>query len=86
MKALNDKLMLTDILAHLRDLMKQCGMAITHGACKNMRKMVTTANERTTQNQYEVFEYMNQNNMYPVKYASDAELQEAITMHKGKGA
>ena len=85
MKALNDKLMLTDILAHLRDLMTAGGLAITHGSCPNLRTMVTKLNERTTAHQFEVFQYMNKHGMYPIKNVEDAEIQEVIDNHCGCG-
>ena len=84
MKTLNDKLMLQDILAHLRDLMMASGTAIQHSNCSNMRAVVTKTCERTTAHQYAVFKYMNDNGMYPIKNATDTELVEAINMHKNK--
>jgi len=85
MRALNDKLMLQDILAHLRDLMTQCGLAVTHSNCQKMRDMVTTVSGRTTKHQFEVFEYMNEHGMYPIKNVDDTELKAAIAMHAKKG-
>ena len=82
MKTLNDKLMLQDILAHLRDLMNACNMGIQHSNCPNMRANVTKANARTTESQFAVFKYMNENQMYPIKNATDAELLESVKMHK----
>ena len=84
MKTLNDKLMLQDILAHLRDLMLASGTAIQHSNCQNMRAVVTKTSGRTTAHQYEVFKYMNDNGMYPIKNATDVELMDAIKMHAGK--
>jgi len=84
MKALNDKFMLQDILAHLRDLMNASGMAIQHSNCQNMRNVVTKTSGRITENQFAVFKYMNENGMYPIKNVTDAELKEAIKMHCGK--
>jgi len=81
MKALNDKLMLQDILAHLRDLMNASGMAIQHSNCANVRAVVTKTCARTTEHQFAVFKYMNQNGMYPIKNATDTELMETIRMH-----
>ena len=78
---LNDKLMLQDVLAHLRDLMTQSGMAIQHSNCQNMRNVVTKTCARTTAHQYEIFKYMNENGMYPIKNCTDQELSEAIKMH-----
>ena len=81
MKALNDKLMLQDILAHLRDLMTQGGMSIQHSNCKNMRAVVKNVTERTTENQFLIFKYMNENGMYPVKNVTDQELCEVLNNH-----
>lgn len=85
MKSLNDKLMLTDILAHLRDLMIQSGTAIQHASCEKMRAVITTTSGRTAKHQFEVFQYMNEHGMYPIKNADDMQLKEAIKMHEGKG-
>ena len=81
MKALNDKLILQDVLAHLRDLMTQSGMAIQHSNCQNMRNVVTRTSSRTTAHQYEVFKYMNEHGMYPIKNVTDTELADAIAMN-----
>ena len=80
-KLLNDKLMMQDILAHLRDLMMASGTAIQHSNCQNMRSVVTKTSGRTTAHQYEVFKYMNEHGMYPIKNATDKELSETIEMH-----
>jgi len=85
MKALNDKLMMQDILAHLRDLMMACGMAIQHSNCQNMRDVVTKTSGRTTAHQFEVFKYMNEKGMYPIKNVTDKELSECIEIHVGCG-
>jgi len=82
MKTLNDKLMLQDILAHLRDLMTQSGMAIQHSNCPNVRAVVTKTSGRTTENQFAVFKLMNEKGMYPIKNVTDQELKEAIDMQK----
>jgi spore coat protein CotF len=82
MKALNDKLMLQDILAHLRDLMNASGMAIQHANCPNVRAVVTKTSGRTADHQFEVFKYMNDNGMYPIKNCEDKELLQAIKQHK----
>ena len=81
MKALNDKFMMQDVLAHLRDLMNASGLAIQHSNCQNMRDVVTKTSARTTAHQYEVFKYMNEQGMYPIKNVTDAELKECISSH-----
>jgi len=85
MKTLNDKLMLTDILAHLRDLMMQCGTALQHSNCPKMRALVTTLSGRIAQHQFAVFQYMHNNGMYPVQNVGDKEIQTALDTHCGKG-
>ena len=81
MRALNDKLMMQDVLAHLRDLMTAAHMGITHSNCPKVRDAMTKTLERTTDKQYEVFKYMNQHGMYPVKNASDSEIKQILTLH-----
>jgi len=82
MKTLNDKLMLEDILAHLRDLMMASGTAIQHSNCSRMRATVMETSKRTGELQYAVFRYMNDNDMYPIKNCTDQELCACIKMHK----
>ena len=84
MKALNDKFMLQDILAHLRDLMNASGLAIQHSNCANLREVVTKTSERTTEKQFLVFKLMNDLGFYPIKNVTDEELKEAINMHCGQ--
>jgi len=81
MKALNDKLMLSDILAHLKDLMTWSGMALAHSNCAKMRTLVTMTSGRTAEHQFEVFQYMNRQGMYPIKNVDDTELKEVIDAH-----
>jgi len=81
MKALNDKFMLQDILAHLRDLMTASGLAIMHSNCPNMRSVVTTTSGRTTKHQFEVFQYMHDNGMYPVQNVGITEIQKVVNAH-----
>ena len=77
--------MLTDVLAHLRDLMTQSGMTIQHSSCPNTRDMVMKTSARTEKHQFEIFQYMNEHGYYPIKNVDDKELKSAIDMHCGKG-
>lgn len=79
-KPLNDKLMMSDILMHLKDLMTTSGMAIKESGCEKMRAAITTTSGRTATHQFELFNYMNKNGMYPIKNAPAADLKETITM------
>ena len=84
MRTLNDKFMLQDVLAHLRDLMNASGLAIQHSNCPNLRDVVTKTSGRTTEMQFKVFKYMNEHDMYPIKNVTDEELRECIKCHSGK--
>ena len=77
-KQLNDKLMLTDILAHLKDIMTLSGMGIKESSCQKMRDMVTTTSGRVAQNQFAVFQYMNKSGMYPVTNADPKAVKQSI--------
>lgn len=79
---LTEPIMLQDVLAHLKDLMTASGMAVKESNCLKMRSMVTTACERTSQHQFQVFEHMYKNGMYPVDNATAAQIQACITRFK----
>ena len=84
MRALNDKLMLQDVLAHLRDLMTQSGMAIQHSNCQIMRDTITKTCGRTAEHQFKIFQYMHDNGYYPVQNVDDKQIKTAVDTHCGK--
>ncbi|MCL2177166.1 MAG: spore coat protein [Firmicutes bacterium] len=77
-KQLNDKLMLTDVLTHLKDIMTLSGMAFKESNCEKMRAMVTKTSERVGENQFALFQYMNQNGMYPIQNADPKLVKQSI--------
>ena len=78
--------MLADILAHLRELMLTSALGIQHSNCARMRATVEATCKKTTENQLELFKYMNENGMYPIKNVTDTELSECIAMHSNQSA
>jgi spore coat protein CotF len=78
--ALSDKLMLTDILMHLKDLMTTSGMGIKEASCEKMRALLTKTSGQTAAHQFDLFKYMNTAGFYPVKNAPPADLKETIAM------
>ena len=84
MKALNDKLMLTDILYHVKDLMTVMGMAVKESNCEKMRAMLTTLSGKVATEQFKLFQYLNTHGMYPVDNAQTAQVKEVIAMHKNR--
>ena len=81
MKALNDKLMLTDILTHLKDIMQLMCTGLKESNCEKMRALLTKQSNTTATLQFKLFKYMNENGMYPVKNALPAELKQQIDLH-----
>ena len=79
-KKLNDKLMLTDVAAHLKDIMTLSGMALKESDCPKMRALVTTTSGKVAENQFAVFQYMNKSGMYPVHNADTKLVKQAVEM------
>ena len=80
--AYDDKMILTDILTQCKFLMTQYGTAFKESSCPNMRTMLTKLTGKLGEKQFAVFEYMNQNGMYPVENAEPKKVKEVITNHK----
>lgn len=80
--SLNDKLMLSDVLMHLKDLMTTSGMAVKESNCEKMRALMTSTSGRTATHQFELFKYMNEAGFYPIKNAPPADLKETINLFK----
>jgi len=79
-KPLDDKLMLTDVITHLKDIMTLCGTAMKESNCENMRTMITKISEKVAQNQFAVFSYMNSAGMYPIDNAEPKKVKQTIEM------
>ena len=81
-KQLNDFLMLTDVLTHLKDLMTLSATATKESSCENMRAMLVKTSGRTAQNQFAVFEFMNGQGWYPVENEDPKTVQETIAKYE----
>ena len=79
-KKLDDKLMLTDIITHLKDIMTLSGMAVKESDCKKMRALITATSGRVAENQFAVFLYMNKSGMYPVYNAEPGLVKQSVEM------
>ncbi|HOO23099.1 MAG TPA: spore coat protein [Clostridia bacterium] len=75
---LNDIQIIQDVLSGEKSLANMYNHAILESSCPKMRKVLGGVHGDVTQNQYQCFEYMSQNNLYPVEYADSAKLTEAI--------
>ena len=77
-KKLDDKLMLTDIITHLKDIMTLSGMALKESSCPKMRTLITETSGKVAENQFAVFQYMSKAGMYPVHNADPKLVKQAV--------
>ena len=75
---LNDNLMLTDILTHLKDIMTLSDTAIKESSCEHMRELIDKTCARVSENQFAVFQFMNENDMYPIENAEPKKVVESV--------
>ncbi len=75
---LNDEQIIKDILSTEKNLAKLYMDAILESSCPKMRKTLTTVHTDVTNTQYDCFKYMQKNNLYPVDYAENQQLTDAI--------
>lgn len=77
-KQLNDDQIAKDILTDLKNLAKLYMNAILESSCTQMRSTLGSIHMDITQKQYECFDYLNKNNLYPIEYAEPKKVKEAI--------
>lgn len=74
---LNEKELLNDLLNQEKQLVSSYSMAITEASCPNLRNVLSTQFNQSTQDQFKVFDHMRQRGYYPTKDAQDADVQQA---------
>lgn len=74
---LSEKELLNDLLNQEKHIVSSYTMAITESSCPNMRNVLSTQFNQTTQDQFKVFDHMRQRGYYPTKDAADADVQQA---------
>lgn len=75
---LNDEQIIKDILTTDKALAKLYMDAILESNCPQMRKVLGDVHMDVTKNQFACFQYMEQNNLYPIDYAETNKLTDAI--------
>lgn len=78
---LNDIQIVQDVLAGEKSLAKMYMDAILESNCPKMRKVLGNVHNAVADKQFQVYEYMAQNNLYPVEYADSTKLTEAINKY-----
>lgn len=74
---LKEKDILMDMLAQEKFLMGLYATNITESNCTQMRDMFLNHLDQLSQDQYQIFEQMNQKGYYPIKPAQPQDIQEA---------
>ncbi|HKL73823.1 MAG TPA: spore coat protein [Clostridia bacterium] len=75
---LNDIQIIQDVLSNEKTLAKLYMDAILESSCTKMRKVFGNVHMDIAEKQYQCFDYMAQNNLYPVEYADSEKLTETI--------
>lgn len=75
---LTDSEIIADILSQEKNLAKMYMDSILESNCTKMRSTLGKVHMEIADNQYKCFEYMNSNNLYPVKNADVKDLKQTI--------
>jgi len=79
---LDDASIITDILTTHKTLVKNYSVALTEGSNEKIRKIITTNLSEAANDQFEIFNYMANNNLYPIEPAPPQKLTEAKNKFK----
>lgn len=81
MTQLNDIQIIQDVISSEKSLAKMYMNAILESGCPKMRKVLGNVHMDVADKQFQCYEYMAQNNLYPMTYADSDELTEAINKY-----
>ena len=74
---MSEKELLTDLLNEEKNLLKEYATSMTESSCANLRQILQTHLMECGQDQFHVFQQMQQRNMYQIPKASKQEVQQA---------
>lgn len=78
MNKLNDTQIIADVLSNQKMIVKLYGDSIIESSCPKMRTTLTQVQKEVSDCQFDCFTYMTTNNLYPIEYAQDIKLTQAI--------
>ncbi|MDD3946987.1 MAG: spore coat protein [Clostridia bacterium] len=78
MKQLNDEQIINDVLSEQKELAKLYMNAILESNCPKMRSTLGPVHMDIAEKQFDCFQYMEKNNLYPVDYAQPQKVTETI--------
>ena len=74
---MSDKELLTDLLNEEKNLLKEYATSITEASCSQLRQLMQNLLTECGQDQFSVFQQMEQRNMYQCTKATKQEVQSA---------
>ncbi|MCL2621797.1 MAG: spore coat protein [Firmicutes bacterium] len=81
---LTDNDICVDTITSLKTLAKLYLGGSLESNCSKMRKVVDSNLKTLQAMQFNLFEYMNKNNMYPIKHANPIEVTQAVNKFSNK--
>ena len=74
---MSEKELLTDLLNEEKNLLKEYATSMTESSCANLRQLLQTNLTECGQDQFSIFQQMQQRNMYQIPKATKQEVQTA---------
>jgi len=75
---MTEKELLTDLLNEEKNLLKEYATSVTEASCSNLRQLMQNHLNECSQDQFSIFQQMQQRNMYETAKASKQEVQCAF--------
>lgn len=82
---LTEQELLTDLLNQEKGLLNLYNTAIVESSCQNMRKSLTDNWSQISNDQYEIFDQMQQLGYYPTKDAAQEDVRQAQNKFQNAG-
>ena len=82
---LSDEDIATDVLTTQKGLTKRYSTAITEVSCPNLRQLLQNKFSECADDQFDTFEYMNENGLYPTEDAPSQKVAKAAKDFSSKG-
>ena len=76
----DDKCMMEDLLGTTKHIVEQYGTNVIEGSTQQLRQILNQNMDQTINDQYQIFEQLNQRGWYPTKAAQQPDVQAAKQM------
>ena len=79
---MTEKELLTDLLNQEKQMMSLYAMGIQEASCRNLRKILASQFNQTSQDQFELFDQMREKGYYQTKDAASQHVQQVKNTYK----